>query len=196
MHHFVRYYYSEMIARKMLTKKDNVSCDCKPNNRFCWMEWSLKPMIICLWFLGLPLRSPYYQHFCGSTSCENSKGNQPNSRWWMYIFIQIFGLLLFCINLMENCFSIYLGMKIESRRGTLGWNDTISSLNFCFGILLSHFVLITSVTFTWNEELLDVLHRIQNQFDTNTSNNDKLRRISVASSVVLLIVSYYFLFFL
>lgn len=173
----------------MLTKKDKVSCNCKEKNSFCWMEWSLKPLIVCLWFFGLPLRSPYYQHYCDS--CKNNKENEPSTRRWMYIFIQIFGLLLFCINLMENSFSIYLGMKIESRKGTLGWNDTISSLNFCFGIFLSHFILLTSVTFTWNEELLDVLHRIQqNQFDTNyTSNNNKLRRISIASSVIILIVS-------
>jgi len=147
------------------------------NQNYNWIEWSLKPLIICFWFFGFPLQCHQFD---------------SSSRRIYYFLIRIIGFLLFFINFAVCSINFYLLLTGEKRKGTLGWNDTISSLNFCFGLVLAHFALLTSVTCTWNHELLDVFHRIQNlfPFESNASVTNKLRRISLTSSVLVIAVSF------
>lgn len=147
------------------------------NHNFDWIEWSLKPLIICFWFFGFPLRLHLFDSL---------------SRRIYYFLIRIIGFLFFFVNFAVCSVNFYLLVTVEKRKGTLGWNDTISSLNFCFGLILAHFVLLTSVTCIWNHELLDLFYRIQNlfPFGSNASATNKLRRISLTSSVLIIIVSF------
>ena len=172
------------------------SCDSyttTENKRFCWIEWSLKPLIICLWFFGLPLQSPYYQPKLPHSSASLS--NRKKSRW-MYTFIQAFGMLLFCINSISSLTNLYYMMTNKrQRKGTMGWNDVISNLNFCFGLILVQSTLITSVTSTWNQDLLDIFNRIQNQIVLRSAvSSTELRRIALAFSLLILLVRIYIIF--
>jgi len=147
------------------------------NQNFNWIEWSLKPLIICFWFFGFPLQ---FHQFDSS------------SRKIYYFLIRIIGFLLFFINFAVCSVNFYLLLTVEKRKGTLGWNDTISSLNFCFGLVLAHFVLLTSVTCIWNHDLLDVFDRIHNLFPfrSNDSAPNNLRFISLTSSLLVIAVSF------
>lgn len=164
---------------------------CDKIKRFGWIEWSLKPLIICLWFFGLPLQFPYYQPKLPDSSTSLASGKKVR---WMYTFIRAFGLVLFCINSISSLTSLYNMMTNKKlRKGTIGWNDVISNLNFCFGLVLVQSTLITSVTSTWNHELLNVFNRIQNEiFLVSNVSSTKLRRIALAFSLLILIVCIYY----
>lgn len=137
------------------------------------MERSLKPLLVCLWMLGIPFHLP--------------GGRNNKTLFLIYTLTWIWGLLLFCLNVWVNVSDLWK-VVTSGIQAVSGWNAVIKRFSLCLALISVHLGWLAIATPKWINHFLGTLQRMRKfQLFYNNSPGGFFR-ISIIGTTVIVMV--------
>jgi hypothetical protein len=151
------------------------------NSTLLGFDWSLRPITTWLQIFGI---QPPLISSVNSNSCCNR-----------FVVLIPIAVMFFLLNVGCNAFALgqinWNASKKNISSSTRNWNSIINEINFSFLTLATHSALLFVSYFMAWKSLTEVLQRLEQGHQFDSSNYKKFRSICIAGSCFMCIVILY-----